>query len=105
MTRMTPQSGAPPGKERTGPTAKDRLSTKTTGCGSAVETVTPTSDIPVHRPWSGRADAHAVELRFRRDRAGWRRRVDAARRLAYDGRDVVAPGGRWNSIEAIGVER
>jgi hypothetical protein len=53
--------------------------------------------VPLHRPWVRRPDAHEVERRFRRDRAGWRRRIDCARRLSHDGADpLVAPyGGRW----------
>ena len=38
------------------------------------------------------------EARFRRDQAGWRRRIECARRLSYDARDeLVAPfnGGKW----------
>jgi hypothetical protein len=56
--------------------------------------MTADDEVP-QRPWSGRPDAAELEERFRRDRAGWRRRVCAARRL-YDGRDeFVAPNGRW----------
>jgi hypothetical protein len=56
-----------------------------------------TPRVPNHRPWSRRADAHAVERRFQQDRQQWRRRIDCARRLSHDGADeLVAPhGGRW----------
>jgi hypothetical protein len=64
-------------------------------------TVTPPDDVavPLHRPWARRPDAHDVEVRFRRDRDGWRRRIDCARRTSHDGADPVAPycGGRWTS--------
>lgn len=36
------------------------------------------------------------EARFRRDQAGWWKRICCARRLSYDGRDPVAPRGRWS---------
>ncbi len=53
-------------------------------------------DVPLHRPWSRRSDARAIERRFRIDQACWRRRIDYARRLSHDGRDeLVAPYGRW----------
>jgi hypothetical protein len=51
-----------------------------------------------HRPWHGRPDAAQLEERFRRDRDGWRRRIDCARRLTHDARDeLVAPSGRWTT--------
>jgi hypothetical protein len=53
--------------------------------------------VPWHRPWARRADAHDVEIRFRRDRDGWRRRIECARRLSHDGRDeLVAPRAEWS---------
>jgi hypothetical protein len=103
---MTSQSGAsPPENERT-PGVASEGSSKKTGCGKSLGVkVAPDADIPPSRPWARRADAHAVELLFCRDREAWRRRVDAARRLAHDGRDeFVAPSGCWNPIEEIGVE-
>jgi len=54
------------------------------------------ADVPLHRPWARRPDAPEVERRFRRDQAGWRRRIACARRTSHDGRDLVAPyHGRW----------
>jgi hypothetical protein len=54
-------------------------------------------DVPLHRPWARRPDAHAVERRFRCDQAGWRRRINAARRMTHDAADeLVAPVGRWS---------
>jgi hypothetical protein len=50
-------------------------------------------DKPSVRP---RFENPAKEIRFRRDQAGWRRRICAARRLSYYGRDPVAPGGGWS---------
>ena len=68
---------------------------------TSVATVPDGTDVvPVHRPWAGRADRHVVERRFRIDQAGWRRRIDCARRTSQDGRDeLVAPyrGGRWTA--------
>jgi hypothetical protein len=56
-----------------------------------------TPPVPNHRPWATCPDARIIECRFRRDRAGWRRRIDCARRTSHDGADPVAPygGGRW----------
>ena len=56
-----------------------------------------TDSVPQHRPWVRRPDAREVEIRFRRDRAGWRRRIACARRTSHDGADPIAPysGGRW----------
>jgi hypothetical protein len=67
---------------------------------SSTDSTIPTQGkhpVPAHRPWAIRPDARAVEIRFRRDRDGWRRRIDCARRTAHDGRDeLVAPyAGRW----------
>jgi hypothetical protein len=66
---------------------------------SSTDTIPPPDmpPVPLHRPWATRGDAHAVEIRFRRDRQQWRRRICAARRLSHDGADpLVAPyGGRW----------
>jgi hypothetical protein len=59
------------------------------------ETETISTDaVPSDHPWHGRPDAAQLEERFRRDRAGWRRRIACARQL-YDGLDEVAPSGRW----------
>jgi hypothetical protein len=53
-------------------------------------------DTSMDHPRHGRPDAAELEARFRRDRDGWRRRIDCARRLTHDARDeLVAPGGRW----------
>jgi hypothetical protein len=100
-----PTSGAPPppGKERAGPTAKDRPSKVSHHADRA--DCTAGSDIPVGHPWSSRRDGLEVEARFRRDRECWRRRVLCARRLAYDAADEVAPSGSWNALEEIGAER
>jgi len=58
--------------------------------------ITQDADVPVHRPWARRKDARDVERRFRIDRAGWRRRIDCARRTSHDGTDQAAPyHGRW----------
>jgi hypothetical protein len=67
------------------------------GTSSSLGTLPPpTDELPQSRPWAQRPDAHTVELRFRRDRAGWRRRIDCARRLTHDARDeLAAPAGRW----------
>jgi hypothetical protein len=46
MTRMTPQSGAPPGKERTGPTTKDRLSTNISHHADSADCTAGTDTIP-----------------------------------------------------------
>jgi hypothetical protein len=88
---------ARPGKERR-PDPKAETSSKQTGGGKSGETklALDGGTVPQLRPWSGRPDADQLEERFRRDRAGWRRRVDCARRLSYDARDeAVAPDGRW----------
>jgi hypothetical protein len=71
---------------------------QTRGGKSLDVTVTPADDdaVPNDRPWSGRPDAAILEERFRRDRAGWRRRIAHAR-LEYDGRDEVAPNERWTT--------
>jgi hypothetical protein len=66
--------------------------------GSTVTGDTDEAPQHQHRPWSGRPDAAQLEERFRRDRAGWRRRIHAARRLTHDARDeLVAPDGRWTT--------
>ena len=67
--------------------------------GTSRTTVAPPADVPYHRPWAWRTDAEDVERRFRRDRAGWRRRIECARRLSHDGADeLVAPyHGRWTA--------
>jgi hypothetical protein len=101
---MSPQSGSPPG-ERFRPAAGPGGIDEQIAGGGSTGSIDETPHIPVFRPWSGRADAHTVELRFRRDRAGWIRRVDCARRLSYDAVDEVAPSGSWNSLEEIGADR
>jgi uncharacterized protein (DUF4415 family) len=71
------------------------------GGGKKLDTTVPQAadEIPQSkRPWSGRPDAAQLEERFRRDRAGWRRRINAARRRSYDASDeLVAPSGRWTT--------
>jgi hypothetical protein len=85
-----------PPTERTGPPQQgDRPSTK---IDSHADTATvaprPNRFVPPTRPWRD----HATERRFQQDRAQWRRRIECARRLSYEGRDeVVAPGGRWSA--------
>jgi hypothetical protein len=61
-----------------------------------IDSTAEVDEVPLHRPWARRPDAHEVERRFRIDRAGWRRRIACARRTSHDGRDeLVAPYGGW----------
>jgi hypothetical protein len=104
---MTPRAG-PPGKRSRAPQeGPDPKGKHIADQGNEAIRPQPGHEnaVPPNRPWSGRADAHTVELRFRRDRAGWRRRVDAARRLSFDAADEVAPSRSWNTLEEIGAER
>jgi hypothetical protein len=90
---------SPPG-EKAGPLDKGRPSAKYIDRDADTASVCLADDVPVplEHPWHGRPDAHILEERFRRDRAGWRRRIDCARRLTYDARDeAVAPDGRWTT--------
>jgi hypothetical protein len=63
------------------------------------------ADVPGHRPWARRPDAHDVELRFQFDRDGWRRRIEYARRTAYDAPDDVSPRGGWGDVAPVGRRR
>jgi hypothetical protein len=66
---------APPGEEKAGPVGKDRPSTKNIDHDADSLSVPPTDDavLPT-RPWARRADAHEVEIRYRRSVYYWRRR-------------------------------
>lgn len=83
---------SPPGRRSRAP---QEPGTDTTPTGPIVN---QPDDIPWHRPWARRRDAVAIERRFRIDQQCWRRRIDAARRLAHDGADDIAPyDGHWTS--------
>ena len=80
---MRPEMG-PPGKQQ-----RPRLATE-----SAANNIDHDDDGPILRPWG---DDPAQEQRVQRDKQQWKRRICAARRLSYDGRDeLVAPAGRWS---------
>jgi hypothetical protein len=83
-----PHSGAPPGNESRPWQGGSRDITDANSVTDAGD-----NSLPHHRPWRDRA----VELRFREDRAQWRRRIECARRLSYYGRDPVSPRGGWSS--------
>jgi hypothetical protein len=76
----------PPGKEHR--PAGNRAAGEQTGGGKSLDVkLSPAANVPVHRPWSRRGDGLELERRFRVDQAGWRRRIECARRLSYDAAD------------------
>jgi hypothetical protein len=88
---------SPPDGERRRP-GRDGATLEQTKQPASMRTVPEgTDDVPLHRPWARRADARAVERRYRRDQAALRRRIDCARRTSHDGRDELAPAGRWSA--------
>jgi hypothetical protein len=52
-----------------------------------------TNEVPQHRPWARQADAHIVDLRFRRDRGARHRiQVDYAASYIYLPRETISGG-------------
>jgi hypothetical protein len=98
---VTPRSGGPPDNERRSPGDQTGAPPSSTAARDDDIPSLPRIDVPSHRPWARRGDAHEVEARFQLDRQAWRHRIECARRTAYDARDDVSPRGGWGDVAPV----